>query len=297
MQTPSAAASRPGRRIDPILLLVLVFSIAIKLTLALNVDDVPLRKDERAYVNLANNLITTGRYTSLFRPPAYPVFIAAVLESGGGIEAVRVVQVVLSTLTVLFVYLVASRHLGRRTARWAAGIVAFDPVLVAFSHFFWTETLFLFFLWAMCVALLAPFRLDRGRSWLVAGLCFGAAGLTRPVILGAAPWIVAWLLWRTLQARRSAPGLDDWPRRFAPALRAAALLAAGAFAVVLPWTARNYRELGAVILVDTNGAVAIAYGVYGAPETFFIDRQGTIVEKIAGPVNPRLLDRLLMPLL
>ncbi len=50
-------------------------------------------------------------------------------------------------------------------------------------------------------------------------------------------------------------------------------------------------------LIDDGGRVAIAYGVYGPPETFFIDRDGVIVDKATGAVSPeRLLsvaDRLL----
>ncbi len=44
-------------------------------------------------------------------------------------------------------------------------------------------------------------------------------------------------------------------------------------------------------LIDEGGRVAIAYGVYGPPETFFIDRDGTIVDKAIGAVTPeQLLD-------
>ena len=38
-------------------------------------------------------------------------------------------------------------------------------------------------------------------------------------------------------------------------------------------------------LVDPQGRTAIAYGVFGVPETFFIDRGGRIVEKFVGPLN------------
>jgi cytochrome c biogenesis protein CcmG/thiol:disulfide interchange protein DsbE len=39
-------------------------------------------------------------------------------------------------------------------------------------------------------------------------------------------------------------------------------------------------------LVDDGGKTAIAYGVYGVPETFFINPQGVIVDKYAGPLSP-----------
>ncbi len=50
-------------------------------------------------------------------------------------------------------------------------------------------------------------------------------------------------------------------------------------------------------LLDEDGSVAVAYGVYGAPETFFIDRDGIIVEKWTGNVQPDYLVRMLDSLL
>ena len=38
-------------------------------------------------------------------------------------------------------------------------------------------------------------------------------------------------------------------------------------------------------LVDPGGRTAISYGVAGVPETFFIDRNGVVVHKVAGPVG------------
>ena len=38
-------------------------------------------------------------------------------------------------------------------------------------------------------------------------------------------------------------------------------------------------------LVDDRGKTAIAYGVGGVPETFFLDRTGKIVAKYAGPLT------------
>jgi cytochrome c biogenesis protein CcmG/thiol:disulfide interchange protein DsbE len=39
-------------------------------------------------------------------------------------------------------------------------------------------------------------------------------------------------------------------------------------------------------LVDVGGKAAIAYGVYGVPETFFIDKEGVIRDKQVGPLSP-----------
>jgi cytochrome c biogenesis protein CcmG/thiol:disulfide interchange protein DsbE len=50
-------------------------------------------------------------------------------------------------------------------------------------------------------------------------------------------------------------------------------------------------------LIDPGSTAAIAYGVYGAPETYFLDKEGTIVYKHVGPVTPDAIDRVLGPLL
>lgn len=42
-------------------------------------------------------------------------------------------------------------------------------------------------------------------------------------------------------------------------------------------------------LLDEQGKTAIAYGVGGVPETFFINPRGTIVAKYAGPLTSELL--------
>ena len=47
------------------------------------------------------------------------------------------------------------------------------------------------------------------------------------------------------------------------------------------------------LALDTEGKSAIEYGVTGVPETFFIDRNGVIRHKEAGPVERSLLDKML----
>ncbi|MDQ7017435.1 MAG: DsbE family thiol:disulfide interchange protein [Gammaproteobacteria bacterium] len=49
--------------------------------------------------------------------------------------------------------------------------------------------------------------------------------------------------------------------------------------------------------VDADGRVAIDWGVYGAPETFVIDKKGIIRYKQIGPVTPQALSDTLLPLI
>jgi cytochrome c biogenesis protein CcmG/thiol:disulfide interchange protein DsbE len=49
--------------------------------------------------------------------------------------------------------------------------------------------------------------------------------------------------------------------------------------------------------VDANGRVGIDYGVYGVPETYVIDKRGTIRFKQIGPISSELLQGRILPLI
>jgi cytochrome c biogenesis protein CcmG/thiol:disulfide interchange protein DsbE len=49
-------------------------------------------------------------------------------------------------------------------------------------------------------------------------------------------------------------------------------------------------------VMDRDGRVGIDYGVYGVPETFVIDKQGTIRYKQIGPVTAEALEKKILPL-
>ena len=48
--------------------------------------------------------------------------------------------------------------------------------------------------------------------------------------------------------------------------------------------------------VDLDGRVGIDYGVYGAPETYLIDREGVIRFKHIGPLTPEVIQKKILPL-
>jgi len=50
-------------------------------------------------------------------------------------------------------------------------------------------------------------------------------------------------------------------------------------------------------VVDPGSRAAVEFGVYGIPETFFVDRAGRIVDKAAGPVSPARLTAIIEPML
>ena len=57
----------------------------------------------------------------------------------------------------------------------------------------------------------------------------------------------------------------------------------------------QYGNPFAAIGVDRDGDAGMGWGVYGVPETFLVDAEGTIVLRHAGPIDRRVLDDVLRP--
>ena len=63
----------------------------------------------------------------------------------------------------------------------------------------------------------------------------------------------------------------------------------------MPWLAKFGNPYDFSVW-DIEGRVGIDYGVYGAPETFVIDKQGVIRHKQIGPITPEALEKVILPL-
>ncbi len=64
----------------------------------------------------------------------------------------------------------------------------------------------------------------------------------------------------------------------------------------LKWL-QKFGDPYALSAYDLEGRVGIDYGVYGAPETFVIDKQGVIRYKHIGPITPEALEKKILPLI
>jgi hypothetical protein len=155
---------------------------------------------------------------------------------------------ILSALLVPLTALLGHALFGARTGLLAGAAAAAFPTLVAFGHYLLSETLFAVLLSAGLV--LAVVSRDRGGAApaAAAGLCFGAATLTRELgalIAGVcALWIAAS---QAPQARRAAAGRG-------------ALLCLCTLLVVAPWTWRNHATFGRLVPVSTVGWFAAGEG-------------------------------------
>jgi cytochrome c biogenesis protein CcmG/thiol:disulfide interchange protein DsbE len=61
------------------------------------------------------------------------------------------------------------------------------------------------------------------------------------------------------------------------------------------WLAQNGDPYTTSVM-DRDGRVGIDFGVYGVPETFVIDKTGTIRYKQIGPITPESLEKKILPM-
>lgn len=244
---------------------VLAGSVLLKLVLAFVVRHDAAILDEAAYLELAQGLAAGRGFDGTFRPPGYPAFLAIWLWLGAGTLGARLAQVGLSAVSTIIVYRLGARASGIRVARVAAAVVAFDPVLIAFSHRLWSETLFITVLLLAVDLLVRPWQERSLARTAAAGVLFGLGALIRPMLVTALPFLALWLLWEAWLGRREGAGMQLAGRGLH-----LGLLAGVMFALILPWTARNQRTTGTFILIDSNGPFNILVG--SQPESRFVDK-------------------------
>lgn len=183
------------------------------------------------------------------RGPGFPLFLAWVYSIAGTGEQrfffARLAQAFLTATIAPLTYILAHQlGLQERTTRWAAGILAFYPLLIVYPLALVSENLFLVLL-TLAVVLVLWVRSDQ--RWyvaLMAGLVLGLAMLTRSVIAGFVPLALFWLWWSAPNKRRAV-----WN---------GAVLLAGFLAITTPWVVRNSLVHKQLVWVESS----LGYNLY-----------------------------------
>ena len=187
-----------------------------------------------------------------FRPPAYPVFLAAIyaVAGKGNLLAVAAVQVLLGALNVLLIAWLARVAGFRRLVQlFAASMFALYPAFVFQTPQILTEVLARTLLLVACGYFLLMIERACWRTAVVCGALWALAIFNKSVLLAAAPFlgVVSILAW---------PG--GWKSR----ARLACAFALPPAILLGAWTTRNaVVSGGAFIPVSTNFPITFAQGV------------------------------------
>lgn len=225
-----------------------------------------LNVDVDAYLEIAQHVAAGDGFSrdqplhaTAYRPPLYPLLIAAVFKLGGSPFVLGLIHVVLGTLTTVLTFRVARLlNLGSASII-AAGLVAIDPLLLQYTILPMTETLCatLVVLWCWCV-LEFPTTSNgthprRVCPPLLHGATFGLICLCRPGFLAVVVFVAVGELVRSLIKLRTGTHRDELLR----ALRSAVWSAVGLGMVLGPWMVRNAVLMGKTTPATTHGGYTL----------------------------------------
>jgi len=237
-------------------LLLVILALAVRALFLVSAYETPLfhapMVDESWHHQWANELLDNDwSYPQVyFRAPGYPYVLAGVYSlSARSITVARAVQLIISTLSVVLLYLLARRLFEEKIARAAALFMTIYGTLIWYEHALLIPVMIVF-LDLLMLYLLVRYRETRGNAWLAAaGLAAGLSLIARPnlavFIVGAG----IWLFWITARKRgmasRILPTLIYWGVALVP---------------VVPVMYHNYVYSGDFIPIASQGGINFYLG-------------------------------------
>jgi len=240
-----------------VLFVAFVLGVAVRVAILANTRALGTKiVDEQHYSQIAQNIAGgngfawgPGEPTSI-RPPLYPGLLAAVwTASPNNLQAIRVLQILLTFATAVLVYRLGSHVYDPTVAAWAAAATWLYPSLIFANFLILTETLFTFLLIGFVVLAVRLIQVPRLATAFACGTTLGLAALTRSIL-----WPLPLVLCPLLTVLIRGP----LTRR----LLLPALVFAGYAVVVAPWAARNTRLQHVFTVVDTMGGINLRMGNY-----------------------------------
>lgn len=257
---------------DRKILLILFFaSFLLRLTFILTLENRFYFDDEFEYFRMVENFLAgrgliAGEGIKGFRPPLYPLLLSVFYSLRFNLAAIRIVQCVISSVTVCLVYLTGKRVFSPKTGLWSGLIASIYPFFIFYNGFLLTETLFIF-LTAVTVYSFVVMS-DKSLSSVKSGVLLGLAGLCRPVMQMYLP--VAFLHIITEKERLQAR------------LKKILLITVFFIATISPWIIRNYAVFNTFVPGTTMGGWVFWEGnnpySVGGPCRYFPENIGQINE-------------------
>ncbi len=201
--------------------------------------------DEPQYNGYALNLINGNGFVYhnkySWRPPGYPIFLAAIYSIFGlnSFTAVRIIQSILRALCVFIIYDLVASNYDKKTGIIASLLWAFEPSSLLISNYLLTETLFTVIL--LLTILLMNYAVKKMKLIFIfcGGFCYACSLLISDRAIVLLPFILVWLF-------------ITIPERKKKVIYCTALLLTSAL-FVSPWSVRNSLIHKQFVFITTHG--------------------------------------------
>jgi len=244
-----------------ILSIFIFLSLLIKMILIFKYGNLlTLSSDDLNYIKSAVVLIQKGilvyhnyNEPTVFIMPLYPFFLAAVFKIFGygfaGMQAVRVIQAVLSCITIFLVFLIGRKLFNTKTALIASFLVSFYLPNITTTGYILTETLFTTLFYTL---IYFSFRFStRSTTWkfVILGVIWALTTLCRPTI---AMYPIMYFLYLLLYLKIN----------ILETIKLGAAMAVTFILIMSPWWIRNYMEYETFIPMTASSGNPMLQGTY-----------------------------------
>lgn len=246
---------------NTVLCFLIVVSFIIKLALIAKYNNLlTLSSDDLNYIKSAIVLVEKGIFVyqnynepTVFITPLYPLFLAAIFKVVGygfyGIQVVRVFQVIFSSITILYSFLIAKKLFSSNIALITAFLVSFYLPNITSAGYIMTETMFTALLVILIYySLLFSEDLTWGRM-LILGILWALVTLCRPTI---ALYPVLFFTYLLLHQKIN----------IFKAMKLGAIMLVTFIVIMLPWWYRNFLEYGEFVPLAASSGNPMLQGTY-----------------------------------
>ncbi|WP_337104128.1 ArnT family glycosyltransferase [Paenibacillus sp. YIM B09110] len=225
----------------------------------------PLEGDAFGYDKMAKQFLDTGVLGYLkttpnaFVMPGFPVLLSAVyLIFGTDLIWFRLLQVILSVITLFVVYKISQKFMKESYCILIAAIMAIYPGFIYANGLVLTEVSFTLlmalFLWMLWLGVESGSKIHL----VLCGACLGMSVMFRPTLATLIVPIIAFFIMQVPSKKRI--------------LQSILYVGLSSFVLVLPWWIRNYLLFDKLVLFTTSGGNPFLWGVHpyliGVLDTF-----------------------------
>jgi 4-amino-4-deoxy-L-arabinose transferase-like glycosyltransferase len=223
-----------------------------------------LMSDSKIYHDWAMDIVRNSNWIGdevFFMAPAYPYFLGFVyLIFGSSILSVQILQAVISSFNIVIVYFIG-RNLHSNTVGFiSSAISALFLNFIFYSGTILSETIQIFFISLLILALSVNVNKLNYKNWFLIGLLIGISAIFRANILLFVVFVFIWFLVNYLKQSKLRKVL----------VKAVLFLCLGTLLPILPITVRNLAIGNDLVLLTSNGGINLYIGNYEKASSVFV---------------------------
>lgn len=253
---------------------VLLAALILRLIFIFELQGTPfaenLFSDSEIYNNWAKEIVQNGAWIGdevFFMAPVYPYFLAFVYLIFGlsAVFAVKIIQVLISTITVYFIYLIGRQFHSKAVGFTGAIIASIYSIFIFYSGLILSETLQAFFITLLGYLIIRNQNNTNLKNWFWIGIVLGISAIIRGNII---IFLLAAVIYLIVKSFKN----EDKKIAFRKAI---VFLVLGTALPILVTTVRNYAVSDDFVPITSNGGINFylgnnedSPGVFVTPDEF-----------------------------